>query len=347
MAYAPCKNPNCNSYGQPHPNCRCYNEMASGGVVTDYCSRSEPHKPGCMYFAEGGSVSAGDSLNAIIGHTSDAGVTALIRMFDNIDKYRHSVKRGHKKIDDNLDKVFSGQRIPAEDRSKHHKKIHDWVEKGGILNDLNEENYRNHDPDAVSNPEVSNVHGHAIENVFPEHNVEMQNVKARVASYLGNLRPKEHEQRMAFDADPDQSEKKRSYERAIKIADAPMSVLHEISKHTLSPEHINHLQNMYPELHGHLQKKVTEKIIKSQLDKKKPSYKIRDQLSLIMGVPLSSEMKPQNIQAAQAVYAPKKMPMQQQGQAEKPKKNTNSLSKSDAAFLTSDQAIIKRQQKTS
>ena len=24
----PCKNPSCKSYGKPHPNCKCYMEMA-------------------------------------------------------------------------------------------------------------------------------------------------------------------------------------------------------------------------------------------------------------------------------------------------------------------------------
>lgn len=62
MAYAPCKNPACRSYGRPHPNCRCYDGggpedtlfAANGGEVPGFCSQHRPHKEGCEYFAGGG-----------------------------------------------------------------------------------------------------------------------------------------------------------------------------------------------------------------------------------------------------------------------------------------------------
>ncbi len=61
----PCKNPSCKSHGQPHPNCRCYGDMADGGEVTHYCARGEPHQKGCQYYAEGtGDVTAVDEVPA-------------------------------------------------------------------------------------------------------------------------------------------------------------------------------------------------------------------------------------------------------------------------------------------
>src|ERR1700690_615034 len=53
MIGEPCKNPNCKSYGQPHPNCRCY---AEGGVVENYCGMPRAHHKNCEYYAEGGPV---------------------------------------------------------------------------------------------------------------------------------------------------------------------------------------------------------------------------------------------------------------------------------------------------
>lgn len=53
---APCKNPNCKSYGRPHPNCRCYGGYAEGGIVKHYCSMGNKHESTCEYFAEGGDV---------------------------------------------------------------------------------------------------------------------------------------------------------------------------------------------------------------------------------------------------------------------------------------------------
>jgi hypothetical protein len=54
MAELPCQNPNCNSYGQPHPNCRCYLGMAKGGKAKNFCSTKKPHDKDCQYFAQGG-----------------------------------------------------------------------------------------------------------------------------------------------------------------------------------------------------------------------------------------------------------------------------------------------------
>lgn len=66
MSYAPCQNPNCKSYGKPHPNCRCYAEMAEGGDA-GFCSSSRPHDPGCKYFADGGDTFDPDAYLAAKG----------------------------------------------------------------------------------------------------------------------------------------------------------------------------------------------------------------------------------------------------------------------------------------
>src|ERR1019366_5705689 len=54
MAYPPCLNPSCKSYGHPHPNCKCYSGMAKGGKVLDFCSGSRTHDKSCEYFSNGG-----------------------------------------------------------------------------------------------------------------------------------------------------------------------------------------------------------------------------------------------------------------------------------------------------
>lgn len=52
----PCKNPSCKSHGVPHPNCRCYGNMADGGSAAPFCSLNRPHKLECEYYADGGDV---------------------------------------------------------------------------------------------------------------------------------------------------------------------------------------------------------------------------------------------------------------------------------------------------
>ncbi len=53
----PCKNKHCRSYGQVHPNCKCY---ARGGMVDGFCDKDNMHDSDCQYYAQGGAV---DSKN--------------------------------------------------------------------------------------------------------------------------------------------------------------------------------------------------------------------------------------------------------------------------------------------
>lgn len=62
-AYPPCKNQACKSFGQPHPNCRCYGGMAKGGEVEVFCASSRPHDEFCKFFADGGPVDEVPSVN--------------------------------------------------------------------------------------------------------------------------------------------------------------------------------------------------------------------------------------------------------------------------------------------
>lgn len=180
---------------------------------------------------------------------------------------------------------------------------------------------------------------------YPAQNMVITAARGRISNYLGGLRPPPHPPKLPFDAAPDMKQQKKTYDRAMGIAMAPLSVMHEIQKGTVEPDHIKHLNAMYPELSSLLQKKVTEQVIKAQIDGKKPSYKIRQGLSMLLGAPLSSEMTPQSIQAAQSTFM-KSSPDQQQGQQTAPKKgNTSILSKVDQSFLTGLQARQKRAQR--
>ncbi len=89
--------------------------------------------------------------------------------------------------------------------------------------------------------------------------------------------------------------------------------------------------------------------LKDQMDGKKPSFVVRQGLSMLMGTALSGELTPQTIQAAQATFASAAKQRQQSDQGSRGEPQTKgskaSLSKSDRAFLTDDQAREARQQK--
>lgn len=81
----PCRNPACNSHGRPHPNCRCYSQMAEGGTVENFCSKMLPHEKGCAYYADGGTVETQppvpqDDPSVTLGHAGiHHGLTGLLK----------------------------------------------------------------------------------------------------------------------------------------------------------------------------------------------------------------------------------------------------------------------------
>lgn len=327
--------------------------MAAGGAVSDFCSGNQPHMRNCEYYADGGSIASDDHEHAVAGHIANSGLHGLLRMGkdQDLDKYYKSIKKGHKSIDDQVSQLINNERIARpEDRAKFRDAIEKWMESGGITNDLHEEISQRNSPQllaeggSVKKP-ASQLHGHPIEQSHPEQNIMLQATKGRVANYLNSLKPQEHVPKLAFDDAPDQSMQKKKYESALKLADHPMHIMHELSNGTVDQEHIGHMNAMYPEMNTALQKKITEKITQAQLDGKKPSHKIRQGLSLLMGTPLSGDLTPQGIQAAQATFAAKKSDPAPGPAPAPPKSSKSSLSKSDSSFLTGNQSLVKRSQK--
>jgi len=68
----PCKNPHCKSQGQPHPNCRCYGNMAHGGKAESFCDKPRTHFAGCEYLAEGTTDASYDNVKANVYTAANA-----------------------------------------------------------------------------------------------------------------------------------------------------------------------------------------------------------------------------------------------------------------------------------
>lgn len=355
----PCKNTSCKSRGSAHPNCQCYGDMSEGGEAVPFCSQTRDHNPGCKYLADGGAVTIPTDRNhALAGHIAHSGIVGMLKLDKNhdLEKYYKSIDRGHKKLEHHIDNLFENKKPePAEDRTKHRQFVDDWISHGGISKAIEQEIYKHNAPakmfaeGGMAEPHKKGVlHDHPLEMAHPDQNILLQETKGRVSNYLSSLKPQENMPKLAFDSDADHTAQNKNYHKALKIADHPLSVLHHVGDGTLDQEHVGHLTAMYPEVADALHKKVTEKIIKSELEGKKPNSKIRLGLSTLMGTPLSGEMTPQNISAAQSVFAQKSGSPQVQGAGAAPKKGSPSaLSKSDEAFLTRDQALAARQQRKS
>lgn len=178
--------------------------------------------------------------------------------------------------------------------------------------------------------------------VFPQQAMLIGAAKSRIAGYLNQFRPDDIKTGKPFDAVMPNTKKEKSFNRALDIAHKPLSVIDHIKNGTLEPEHLQHLGGMYPELASHLQQKITEKAMDAQMKGEKPSYKVRQGMSLFMGAPMESNLTPQNIQAAQATFAIQKA-QPQGGGAPMGKNKSEKLSDAAGQYRTSQQASVARQ----
>ncbi len=270
-----------------------------------------------------------------------------------MDAFDHAANMaaGSKAIDKSIDHAFGlapliGQRgVNMYGDEKTRQKLDDWLEGGGIDQEvLNQSQEQHQTPGFAEGGHVEQKRPNGVETHYPEQNMLMNAARARISNYLNSQRPAKIHPKLAFDDEPDTKEQKRKYHKALDLAAQPLGILQEVKNGTIEPEDVTHFTLMHPELHGLLTKRITEKIVNAQMEEKKPPYKVRQGLSLLLGTPLSSELTPSAIQAAQQTFAQANA-QRQQHQGPAPKKNTSKLSKSDRSFLTGQQALVERSQK--
>lgn len=276
---------------------------------------------------------------------------SLFQLLNYADQANSGVQKMNRGIE-SLFKAGSQQAVDKYDFDTGRRKLDKYIEDGGINQDINREMEQQNEASplpqfakggAVEQPKQMAEEEHAVATHLPEQNQLLATAKGRISNYLSGLRPQKNMPKLAFDREPDQRKQKKSYEGALDIANHPLSILDKVKKGTIVPEDIQHFNGMYPELGQSLQKSITDRIVKSHLNGEKPSYAVKQGLSLLMGTPLSGDMLPQNMQAAQAVFKGQGAAQSQQGGA--PKKSTAKLTKSNQAFLTGNQSLIGRQQK--
>lgn len=349
MSYRPCINPSCKSHGKPHPNCQCYAGMAEGGEVDSFCSKDQAHQPGCEHYTS--TPLHSNPSHSVASYLMQEGLHGLLKMADEegaLEKYHDIVKKGHKHLEKHIEHLFKGGVIESQDHTKSKKHIHEWMQKGGMTQDIQE---------SLNSPEQhfsegghaehqthKVLHDHPVQHAYPEQNLMLQAAKGRMSDYLNAIKPQEYVSKLAFDRKPDDRVQKKSYEKALHIAAHPLSVLEKMHKGNIQAEDIAHLKGLHPEVNDLLQKKFTERITKDQLENKRPPNKVRQGMSLLLGTPLSSDMTPASLQAIQATFQMKK-PDQQDQAPVKNKKGTSALSKVSQPYLTKNDSLISRSQK--
>lgn len=277
---------------------------------------------------------------------SEGSVDDIAHMVDYVSK----VEKGVQKINKGIENVFrvGGQQAIDEfiSQGERDKRLRERLKKNI------EENTLDHElQDAASSPmgfaEGGDVgvpkSASPLERQAPAQNMMIQSAKGRINNYLSSLRPIKASN-LPFDKSLKNKQQDRDYEKVLDIANKPLNVLNQIKAGTLTPGYMKHFVALYPEVHNHLSKKLTEKITDIQMKgDSPPPAKVRQSLSLFLGATLDSSMKPANIAAAQAVYASKRQ-QQMPTTGSAPKKNTSALAKVPGGYQTPDQANVYRDQ---
>ena len=120
------------------------------------------------------------------------------------------------------------------------------------------------------------------------------------AEYLNSLKPKEADT-LPFDNSKVINAKTYDtpYDRALKIAEQPLLILTKVKQGTVNPSDVAALKALYPSLYQNMSQKITEHLIEHKAQNKLIPYHTRMGLSMFLGQPLDSTMKPQSIVAAQ------------------------------------------------
>jgi hypothetical protein len=267
-------------------------------------------------------------------------------LLDAVD-HAESVGSGSNDIDKSIESLFGGETQNFEPNEGKRDKLKEYVENGGMNDSVQQaaqpaqqfagggEVKENKAPDILHGSDAVAAH-------YPNQAMLMGLAKGRVNNYLNSIRPLPSVNGLPFDTQHKDKHKEKEYDKALELANHPLSIMNHVKDSTLIPGHLNHFKGMYPELHDHISKKLTERIIKNRLEgENAPPHKVRQAMSLFTGAPMDSSFTPQSIQAAQSVFMAPQATQQQPPQ--KKKKGTSPLTKLSENYQTRDQASEARQ----
>lgn len=245
-----------------------------------------------------------------------------------------SIEKGAKLIGNGVDSIFrsgSNRIISNFSKEKDPQKLKDFQDGGGY-----------NESSLESSPQQGYAEGGEVEpqkdvvaEHWPDQNILLTAAKTRISNYLKTVKPQQDLSKLTYDQEHKDKSKEKEYDNVIRLANNPISILEKVKDGTLSPKDMAHFTAMFPEVHDHLSKKITEKIIQEKLKKQKnPPYKTRQALSLFLGSNLDSSLTQPNVMAAQSVF------MQQN--AMKQNAMVSKMGKSSKLSQTKDQGSEER-----
>lgn len=162
-------------------------------------------------------------------------------------------------------------------------------------------------------PERITQVGGQVGHYMPNHAIALGSMASNVSSFLNSLRPQSVPKAVLDTPKPIPKAVQAQYDRALDIAQQPLSVLESVKNGTVTSHDIMALQKMYPSLYQNLKQKIMSNLVDEVSKGNTIPYELKLGLSLFMGEPLDSTMQPMAIMAAQ----PTPQPASQQAQGGK------------------------------
>lgn len=198
----------------------------------------------------------------------------------------------------------------------------------------------------VDQQKMFNVGGN-LGHYMPNHAAALSETAMNAVNTINKFRP-QVPKRSPLDADAKPSPMQRqAFQRALSVAQQPLVVMKHIKNGTLLPQDVEALKTLYPKYYEKVSRQLVDEMTNHLADKKTVPYKVRQSMSLFLGMPLDSNFTPENIMAAQAVFMKQKMGSPPPGSpaAGKPKGSTKGMSDIANQYRTRDQSAILRQSK--
>lgn len=191
----------------------------------------------------------------------------------------------------------------------------------------------NNDPQAAS--AVINTD---LNHYMPEHAMALGQTIGNAVSYLNSQRPIEEKQSPLDSKPVPNSVVKANYNRSLDLAEQPLSVMKNIKEGSITSTDIKHISSMYPALYEQMKSALLNSMNNHLSKNKEVPYKTRLGLSLFLGQPLDSSMKPQSILASQPI--PQQVPQGAPGvqNVKHSMNNINKLASMDATPLQAREA---------
>lgn len=262
--------------------------------------------------------------------------------------YINALSNGNDALNKGIENVFrsgSSQALDFKNSERDRKKLKDFIEKGGVDSQIKDQS-QNPAPSFAAGGQVKPIeeldHSNVIADHYPEQNILLNTARGRISGYLNSIRPLPNQQKLPYDSTHKDPIKERQYDEAVDLANQPLRILKHVKDGTLISRHMQAFTSMYPELHSEISKRLTKKIVTDQMKEveKKPPYHVRQAMSLFMGSNLDSSFLPQNITAAQGVFAAQK------AQQQVPAKKSENPSKIAEQTMTPEQSRTARLNKS-